>query len=38
MTSVNTNIAAMTALRNLQQTQSLLEGTQNRISTGLKIG
>ncbi|WP_019994534.1 flagellin N-terminal helical domain-containing protein [Aureimonas ureilytica] len=38
MTSVNTNIAAITALRNLQQTQSLLEGTQNRISTGLKIG
>ncbi|WP_244497039.1 flagellin N-terminal helical domain-containing protein [Aureimonas sp. D3] len=37
MTSVNTNIAAMTALRNLQATQSLLEGTQNRISTGFKI-
>ncbi|WP_427024942.1 flagellin [Aureimonas ureilytica] len=37
MTSVNTNIAAMTALRNLQSTQSLLESAQNRISTGRKI-
>lgn len=37
MTSVNTNIAAMTALRNLQATNSAMEVTQNRISTGFKI-
>ncbi|WAJ26395.1 flagellin N-terminal helical domain-containing protein [Antarcticirhabdus aurantiaca] len=38
MTSVNTNIAAMTALRTLQATNSAMEATQNRVSTGLKIG
>ncbi|KQT50286.1 hypothetical protein ASG43_21665 [Aureimonas sp. Leaf454] len=38
MTSVNTNASATTALRTLQQTNKALETTQNRISTGLKIG
>lgn len=38
MTSINTNIAATTALRTLQQTNSQLDQTQSRISTGLKIG
>ncbi|WP_206614945.1 flagellin [Aureimonas ureilytica] len=37
MTSVNTNIAAMTALRNLQATNATMETTQSRISTGFKI-
>ncbi|WP_322786369.1 flagellin N-terminal helical domain-containing protein [Aureimonas ureilytica] len=38
MTSVNTNAAALTALRTLQNTNSQLESVQSRISTGLKIG
>ena len=38
MTSVNYNASATTALRTLQATNSSLEATQNRISTGLKIG
>ena len=38
MTSVNTNASATTALRTLQATNKSLETTQNRISTGLKIG
>jgi flagellin len=38
MTSVNYNVAATTALRTLQQTNKALEETQNRVSTGLKIG
>ncbi len=38
MTSINTNIAATTALRTLQQTNAQLDQTQGRISTGLKIG
>ncbi len=38
MTSVNTNAAALTALRTLQATQSQLETVQGRISTGFKIG
>ncbi|KQT45180.1 hypothetical protein ASG43_12870 [Aureimonas sp. Leaf454] len=38
MTSVNTNASATTALRTLQQTNKALDTTQNRISTGLKIG
>ncbi|KQQ79759.1 flagellin [Aureimonas sp. Leaf324] len=38
MTSVNFNAAATSALRTLQQSNSLLDATQNRISTGLKIG
>ena len=35
--SVNTNVGAMVALRNLNKTQALLEQTQLRITTGLKI-
>ena len=38
MTSVNYNVAATTALRTLQMTNKSLESTQNRVSTGLKIG
>ncbi|WP_062014281.1 flagellin [Aureimonas sp. AU4] len=38
MTSVNFNNAAVSALRNLQSTNTQLDATQNRISTGLKIG
>ena len=38
MTSINTNIAAVTALRTLQNTNMALDATQGRISTGLKIG
>jgi len=38
MISVNTNYGAMIALQNLNQTNSELDGTQNRINTGLRIG
>jgi len=34
--SVNTNVGAMVALQNLNATNTMLQGTQNRISTGLK--
>jgi flagellin len=37
MTSVNTNVGAQIALRNLQSTQYNLDISQNRISTGLRI-
>ena len=37
MISVNTNYGAMIALQNLNQTNSELNGVQNRINTGLKI-
>jgi flagellin len=37
MTSVNTNVGAMVALQNLNQTQADLMTTQNRINTGLKV-
>jgi flagellin len=37
MTSVNTNVGAMVALQNLNQTNSDLMTTQNRINTGLKV-
>jgi flagellin len=37
MSSINTNVAAMTALRSLTQTNNQLTGTQNRISTGLRV-
>jgi flagellin len=36
--SVNTNVGAMVALQNLNATNSELSQTQNRISTGLKVG
>ena len=35
--SVNTNSSAMVALQNLNATNSALQTTQNRISTGLKV-
>jgi flagellin len=38
MLSVNTNYSAMIALQNLNLTNSELEGVQNKISTGLKVG
>ena len=37
MTSVNTNVGAMVALQNLNQTNSELMTAQNRINTGLKV-
>ena len=37
MSSINTNISAMTALQSLQSTSKDLLTTQNRISTGLKV-
>jgi flagellin len=37
MASINTNVGAMVALSNLDATQSSLNTTQNRISTGLKV-
>lgn len=37
MISVNTNYGALIALQNLNQTNSDLNGVQNRINTGLKI-
>jgi flagellin len=37
MSSINTNIAAMTALQSLNSTNNELLTTQNRISTGLKV-
>ncbi|WP_062018294.1 flagellin [Aureimonas sp. AU4] len=38
MTSINFNTAANSALRTLQSTNTQLDATQKRISTGLKIG
>jgi flagellin len=38
MASINTNVAAMTALKSLNMTNANLEKTQSRISTGLKVG
>jgi flagellin len=38
MSSLNTNISAMTALQSLNTTNAALETTQKRISTGLKVG
>lgn len=37
MSSINTNIAAMTALQTLRSTNSEMLQTQNRISTGLRV-
>ena len=36
--SVNTNVGALIALQNLNATNGELAKTQNRISTGLKVG
>ena len=38
MSSINTNISAMTALQSLTKTQAAMETTQKRISTGYKVG
>lgn len=38
MASINTNLAAMTALQSLQRTSMDLLETQNRISTGYRVG
>jgi flagellin len=38
MSSLNTNVAAMTALQSLTSTNKALTETQNRISTGLRVG
>ncbi len=37
MVSVNTNTGAMIALQNLNSTSAMLQATQTRISTGLKV-
>src|SRR6187399_1863087 len=37
MSSIVTNVAAMTALQSLTQTNKLLAHTQNHISTGLRV-
>jgi flagellin len=37
MASINTNVAAMTALQSLTQTNKALTETQDRISTGLRV-
>jgi flagellin len=37
MTSINTNIGALVALRNLSKTNTGLDRTQDRVSTGLKV-
>jgi len=37
MSSINTNTAAMTALKSLQATNAALQNTQERISTGLRV-
>ncbi|MCO6405847.1 flagellin C [Aurantimonas endophytica] len=37
MTSINTNVAAMTALQTLQTTNKMMDETQNRISTGFRV-
>jgi len=38
MSSLMTNVSAMTALKSLQQTNSALETTQSRIATGYRVG
>jgi flagellin len=38
MASINTNVAALTALRALTTTNASLQQTQDRISTGLRVG
>ena len=38
MSSLNRNVAAMTALQSLTETNKMLTQTQNRISTGLRVG
>ena len=38
MSSINTNLSAMTALQSLKSTQNAMNKTQNQISTGLRVG
>jgi flagellin len=38
MSSINTNVSAMTALQSLNKTNAALETTQKRISTGYRVG
>ncbi|MCC4298184.1 flagellin N-terminal helical domain-containing protein [Aurantimonas coralicida] len=38
MTSINTNVSAMTALQSLSMINNGLDQTQNRISTGYRVG
>lgn len=38
MSSINTNLSAMTALSSLKSTQNSLQKTQSQISTGLRVG
>jgi flagellin len=38
MSSINTNVSAMTALQSLNKTNMALETTQKRISTGYRVG
>lgn len=38
MSSINTNISAMSALQNLKSTQGALNKTQGEISSGLRVG
>jgi flagellin len=38
MTSINTNVSAMTALQSLSMINNNLDETQNRISTGYRVG
>ncbi|SRR5581483_1041542 len=37
MSSINTNVAAMTALQSLSHTNKMLTETQNHVSTGLRV-
>jgi flagellin len=37
MNSINTNVAALTALQTLTETQKELTDTQNQISTGFHV-
>jgi flagellin len=38
MSSILTNVSAMTALQSLNKTQAMMETTQKRISTGYRVG
>jgi flagellin len=38
MSSINTNLSAITALQSLKTTQSAMNKTQSQISTGLRVG
>jgi flagellin len=38
MSSINTNLSAMTALQSLKATQTAMNKNQNQISTGLRVG